>query len=74
MKKKTVISLGHLCKRKIVCIYFLGEKHGRKNRQTDSLMFCIRPVFVVKQLRADGKEYSSNLGLGRGGNISSKED
>lgn len=51
---------------------FLGEKHGRKNRQTDSFMFCIRPVFVVKQLRGDDKEYSSNLGLGGGGNISSK--
>jgi len=50
------------------CLYvlFLGEILGRKNRQTDSLVFCIRPVFVVKQLRADGKEYSSSLGLGRG--------
>jgi hypothetical protein len=62
MEKNAVIFLGYICERKIVCIYFLDEKRGRKSRQTHSPLYCIRPIFVVKQLRADGKEYSSNLG------------
>jgi hypothetical protein len=40
------------------CLYILfGKKHGKKSRQTDQ-----QPMFVVKQLRADDKRYSSKQG------------